>query len=141
MKIANKTIQIIQSQYFLLFIWFMVTVLLAYSATTPNPRPINPDTYTFEYPLSGVILLSLYYGLFISSYLLVFHVKWFKQHPYVSYLLTSVIAIIFLFLATMLSMHAYGIIACFIFSILLTNLMHFVIYPLIWLFKSSPKHS
>lgn len=134
-KIALKITNLIQSKAFLLSVWFVVTILLAYYANTPNPRPMNPNDYVFEYPLGGVILLSFYYGVFLCIYLCAFHMDWFKKHPYFSYLLTSIVAVIFLFFAAIISMHSFGMVLIFIFAIVLTNLMHFFIYPLIWLFK------
>ena len=134
-NIAFKITNFIQSKGFLLSVWLLVTLLLAYFANMPNPRPMDPETYVFKYPLDGVIIISLYYGVFLCAYLCAFHINWFKKHPYISYFITSLIAIMYFFLAAFISMHSFGAIQVFIFAVVLTNLMHFFIYPLIWLFK------
>ncbi|QIO06753.1 hypothetical protein [Acinetobacter shaoyimingii] len=134
-NIAFKITNVIQSKAFLICVWLLVTLLLAYYANTPNPRPMDPDHYVFKYPLESVILLSFYYAVFLCVYLCVFHIEWFKKHPYLSYFISSIIAVIFFLFAAIISMHSFGMIIVFIFAVVMTNLMHFVIYPLIWLFK------
>lgn len=85
----------------------------------------------YEYPLSGVLFCCGLYLLVILNYIPLFWLKFSKNHPYMSFILASIIPLLTTFYSFLGAMHASSFWGAFILVMMITFLAHFLILPFI----------
>ena len=94
----------------------------------------------YIYPTKGVILCISLYTIVMINYIGLFFSKLSKNHPLISYLLFSVVPVIFLFCASLYALHASNDLAAFIVIMLFTVLLHCLLFP-VYAFKALSKYN
>lgn len=118
----------------LLLIWLIASGFIAWQGQFISGYLVYVRGMTqaeYEYPTDGVLFCIFIYLIVIINYAVLFMSKFSQQHPYMSYLLLSIIPVLMTGYAFLGAMHAPCFWDAFIVVMLLTFLLHFLLLPVL----------
>ena len=92
-------------------------------------RGIQQKDYT--YPISGVLITCTLYTIVCINYFVLFILNTTRTHPFISYMLFSIIPFGMLFISFLGAMHASNYWGAFILIMMLTIVIHLFILPML----------
>lgn len=117
----------------LLIIWVFASAYIAwqgqYISSYLESRGMLQQEY--NYPTDGILFCIFAYAFVCINYALLFSFEFALKHPYISYLLATIVPTLLTVLAFLGAMHASSHWGAFIVVMMMTCLLHFLLVPVL----------